>query len=199
MQQSLTLDSESAKIANLLFSKYSRGNGIGEDGLRLMQERIYGKGKVPREALETESLEEFRDMLDVDRDGLVTYQDLEKVAARHLSDFGAEPASGIGFDVKSDSRIKKINLSMSQSFQSFDADNLEIAEEIFQDYDPEEEGCIPKRDLPLVITDICQALGVNDNIDREALEAKIKDYVFETPGLVYWEEFEDLYKRNFNF
>ena len=95
--------------------------------------------------------------------------------------------------------MKKIGLGMSASFHSFEQSNLDIAQDVFEDYDVNEIGCIKREELHLVIRDICTALGVKDKIDREVLDSNLKYVNFKDPRYVTWPEFERLYLAHFNF
>lgn len=88
---------------------------------------------------------------------------------------------------------------MSASFHSFEESNLDIARDVFEDYDANEAGCIKREELHLVIRDVCTALGVKDQIDREVLDSNLKYVNFRDPRYVTWEEFEKLYLDHFNF
>ena len=144
-------------------------------------------------------------MLDKDKDGKIGLGDIENFVSHYLSDM---PSSGIvlvnqSFQPQSGSpqnmRVKTAGLNMSASFMSFEQNNIDIAQDVFDDYDLKEEGRIKRAELHLVIRDICIALGVKDQVDKEALESNLKYFKPKKPGYVDWEEFSKLYLDHFNF
>ena len=79
---------------------------------------------------------------------------------------------------------------MSASFQSFEQDNLEVARDVFEDYDEDDTGRIKREKLHLVIRDICIALGVKDDIDKNILDSNLKYVTFKDNRFITWQEFE---------
>jgi len=202
MNESLTmaLDNENTHVTHLLFDKYGAQGYISREAISSMISDIYGNTRISDEPTSKEAEEEFFEILDFDKDGKVSFKDVEDFVSRYLVEYNSSMVNVklSMFESQHGKRLQKAAENMANSFQSFDEDNLEIAREIFEDYDADEEGRIKRKDLPLVIGDILKSIGSDSRIDREILEQNIAGYTFEDEDYVYWEEFEDLYMRNFN-
>ena len=205
INESLTraLDSENTHVAHHLFQKYSTNGEINKTGVKAILQDIYGGTDTSGESSDPNSVEEYFKLLDFDQDGKIGFGDIENFVSAYLSDF-----SGSILNVGTSQLTKKTEdqpmqrideMAPSNSFQSFDEDNLEIAYDIFKDFDQQDEGEIDFKELSHLVKGICTALQVGAKFDKEALNRTVSRYPFSRPGKITWDEFRDLYLKHFNF
>lgn len=200
-EESLTLqlDSENTHVAHHLFQKYSKEGIIPLENIKKMIHDIYGNTlELTRNEIQKAS-SELEELLDFDNDGKIGFGDIENFVSSYLSEFSNSIIDGKAPFLEEHNRSNKIKINMSNSFQSFEMDNLEIAYDIFDDYDVEKTGMINRNELACVIRDVCTSLGVKDAVDKELLDKHINDFQFQYDGKVTWDEFRELYLQNFNF
>lgn len=195
----LQLDCENTHVAHHLFQKYSKEGDIPKENIKKMLRDLYGNLlNMNREEL-SEASQDILEMIDYDNDGKIGFGDIENFVSNYLAEFSHSVIETNNSNYGMANREEKIKLNMSNSFQSFEMDNLEIAHDIFDDYDVDKNGMINRNELTSVIRDVCKSLGVEDAVDKKILEKMILNFEFQIPEKVTWEEFQELYLRHFNF
>ena len=148
-------------LARYIFRKYCGNNKfIPKENLKFILRDIYGFSHDHYQELDKESfVRDFFRIIDLDKDDKVGLEDIETLVKSITKE---NTATQISVKTKA-IRQEKYNVmleGMINSFNQFGIHNFRVAKNVFDAYDLDHTGYIETTDLPLILEDTCNQLGL---------------------------------------
>lgn len=191
---------EESDLGRYIFRKYCGSNQyITKDSLKFVLRDIYGFSHQHFEEVDkNQAIDDMYRILDLDKDGKVTIQDIETLVTATFKD-----NSGVSISTKTmairEEDTSKIVDDMLNSMAQLGPNNIDIGMSVFAAYDSDHTDFIDKQDLPLVISDIFSQMGLPSKIDRPLMMSRLADFELRSKGRISKKEFEYFYKLKFGF
>ena len=174
------VDREGAKaIAQRLFSNYDRNSNrvIDDNEIPAMitdTYKFFNKNLAP----DAKDQENFKKVLDRNKDGLVTYEDIENLCFKYL--------------------LKGQFENMKKKVYSADVEaRLELARRLFKQIDRDGSGHIGETEVPDLLIETYKSMGVNNySPTREDVRAWMDLTDLDGDGKVTLEDYEDFVIRS---